>query len=218
MWCISPSTKASVSSTPPPAMGTVEVRLPSVPRCGPHRREGTQWYVRKIALSEGEETCQRLAEDFYSRVEHSLRRLRRDHIDILLLHNPSDRLDWRTFEPTILENLKSSGKILTYGVSCRSFQSVQAVLDGAFGTCIEWVFNIFERRPVAQIFPTLSIRRVNFIARSPLSRGLISPRFAEGHDVTFDSEEFRSTLPRIGLSGRSAPSKHSDHSAGFRAD
>lgn len=146
----------------------------------------------KIALEDSEISSARLSEAFITRVEKSLERLQADRIDILLLHNPPDDLPWGTFETTVLNRLRDDGKIGTYGVSCRSMNGVKKIIDTGFGTCVEWVFNILERRPL-DVFPLLKDKQVNFIARSPLSRGLFSPKYRQGKPL-FKADEFRSGL------------------------
>jgi aryl-alcohol dehydrogenase-like predicted oxidoreductase len=139
-------------------------------------------------------------------VEASLRRLRRSHIDILLLHGPPDEMDWRNFDRSALDALAASGKIVTYGISSRSLTGAERVLDAGFGSCIEWSFNLLERRPERLLFPRLASARTNFIARSPLSRGLLTQAGATRDQTDFSPADFRSTLPGdwIEWSARSA--------------
>jgi aryl-alcohol dehydrogenase-like predicted oxidoreductase len=125
-------------------------------------------------------------------VERSLHRLRRDHIDILLLHGPPDATDWHAFDRSALDGLQAAGKIRSYGVSSRSLAGAERVLEAGFGSCIEWAFHLLERRPVTALFPRLAAARMNFIARSPLSRGLLTRRAS----AAFPATDFRSTLPR----------------------
>lgn len=148
----------------------------------------------KIALTEEEEKHSALDSSFAAKVEQSLRRLRTDHVDVLLLHNPRDDLAWQAFDTRVLDGLKAQGKILSYGVSCRSITGARNVIDCGFGSCIEWVFHLLERRPVHDIFPRLKAARMNYIARSPLSRGLLSSRYMGQRELKFGGNEFRSSL------------------------
>ena len=66
-------------------------------------------------------------------------------------------------------------------------------VEANFGTVVEWVFNVFERRPMQELFPLIEKNKFNFIARSPLSRGLINPKYIN-QQVKFNSDDFRSTL------------------------
>jgi aryl-alcohol dehydrogenase-like predicted oxidoreductase len=160
----------------------------------------------KGALSAEEEEAALAGPHLVAEVEASLRRLRRSHIDILLLHGPPDDLDWRNFDRSGLDALVAAGKIITYGISSRSLAGAERVLDAAFGSCIEWTFNLLERRPARLVFPRLAAARTNFIARSPLARGLLTQEGASRDELGFAPADFRSTLPAdwIGWSARSA--------------
>jgi aryl-alcohol dehydrogenase-like predicted oxidoreductase len=150
----------------------------------------------KVQLSCGDEAAGRAGPAIRVQVEQALRRLRRGHIDVLLLHNPSDEIDWGEFDRSVLEALRNSGKILTYGVSSRSLLGAERVLDARFGSCIEWSFNLLERRPTARLFPRLRDAGMNFIARSPLARGMIAHGGATDTPTIFRRDDFRSTLPQ----------------------
>ncbi|AWV96914.1 aldo/keto reductase [Arcticibacterium luteifluviistationis] len=148
----------------------------------------------KIALTSDEITNCNLNDDFVLKVEKSLKRLQTEQIDILLLHNPPDSIDWTSFAQSILIALKEQGKIGTFGVSSISINGAKNAAKANFGSTIEWVFNVFERRPVTELFPLLREKKMNFIARSPLSRGLINPKYITS-EPKFDENDFRSTLP-----------------------
>lgn len=160
----------------------------------------------KAVLSQEELEAARAGPKLVAQVEESLRRLRRGHVDILLLHGPPDHVDWQNFDRSVLETLKTSGKIITYGISSRSLAGAERVLDAGFGTCIQWSFNLIERRPARLIFPRLGAARTNFIARNPLARGLLTSRGATRDATGFSATDFRSTLPDdwIGWAARSA--------------
>jgi aryl-alcohol dehydrogenase-like predicted oxidoreductase len=147
----------------------------------------------KIPLTGNDIQSGQLEEDFKEKVETSLKRLKLDRIDVLLLHNPPDDLDWYNFDYSKLEDLIKQGKIGTYGVSARSLEGAENVINSNFGTCLEWVFNFLERRPIDRIFPKLSQKKMNFIGRSPLARGLIKSKYLQS-DPEFAGNDFRSTL------------------------
>lgn len=149
----------------------------------------------KIVLTESEIKNKILDDNFAQRIETSLKRIGTYRIDILLFHNPPDELDWKTFDFTRLNELQKDGKIGTYGVSSRGLNGALKVLEAEFGTVLEWVFNIFERRPEKELFSLVEQNNFNFIARSPLSRGLINPKYLEKFPA-FSDDDFRSTLPK----------------------
>lgn len=53
--------------------------------------------------------------------------------------------------------------------------------------------NEYRNLRISELFPELKIAGINFIARSPLSRGLLSRRFGQG-DVAFDPGDLRSQI------------------------
>lgn len=129
---------------------------------------------------------------FTGQVDDALRRLKRDRIDVLLLHNPPDGVDWKGFDRSLLDRLRTQGRVGAYGVSCVSFRGVVNVVDASFGTCIEWVLHLLERRMI-DMLPRLQEAGIDFIARSPLSRGLFSANRLQG-SVNFERSDFRSGL------------------------
>lgn len=148
----------------------------------------------KIPLTPLEITENKIGSDFCNRVEKSLENLNLSRIDILLIHNPPDDLIWSNFDYRVLDMLVNVGTIGTYGVSSKSISGAKNVIENKVGTTLEWVFNIFERRPIKDLFPLIDTNQFNFIARSPLSRGLINNKYLD-QDPAFDSDDFRSTLP-----------------------
>lgn len=148
----------------------------------------------KIEL-EPEETL-RLANNnkFENKVNHTLKRLNRDYLDILLFHNPPDNINLKEFDVTILEKLINQGKIRSYGISHSTINGCVNSLESNFGSCIEWTFNFLERRPIKDLFAELESKKMNFIARSPLIRGLASEKYFNDNPI-FDKNEFRSLLP-----------------------
>ena len=149
----------------------------------------------KIPMTDAEVQALRHEDSLVQKVENSLSRLKRDRIDVLLIHNPPDTVDWHQFDAGKLVDLQKQGKIGTYGISSRTLMGAIKAADARFGTCIEWVFNLLERRPIEELFPLLEAAEMNFIARSPLSRGLLSWSYIRNRP-RFGPNDFRSTLPR----------------------
>ena len=149
----------------------------------------------KIVLTDDEINKHRLEYDFAERVEKSLSRLNLERIDILLIHNAPDNVNWKEFDITELNDLQRKGKIGTFGISARGLNGAKNALEAKFGTVLEWVFNVFERRPANILFPLIEQNNFNFIARSPLSRGLINPKYLIDFPA-FKDDDFRSTLPK----------------------
>lgn len=149
----------------------------------------------KIPISEKELKENKIGKDFLQKVNQSLQNLDTSYIDIVLIHNPPDDLSWRNFDYTLLDQLVEQGKIGTYGVSSRSIHGAQQAVKHHVGTTLEWVFHLLERRPINTLFPMIRDKKMNFIARSPLSRGLLTSKYIYDNPK-FGPDDFRSTLPQ----------------------
>jgi aryl-alcohol dehydrogenase-like predicted oxidoreductase len=153
----------------------------------------------KIKLTDKELSENKIGLDFKLRVFESIKNLNTPFIDIILIHNPPDDLNWKSFNYEILQDLVNERIIGTFGVSSKGLSGAINVIENNVGNTLEWVFNIFERRPINVLFPTLKAKKINFIARSPLNRGLINPFYLKNIPY-FDSNDFRSTLPKEWIS------------------
>lgn len=149
--------------------------------------------ITKTSMKPEELQCKKLGENFVGRVLESRDRLQVNQIDVLLLHNPPDDLSWHEFDTDALLQLKQDGLIATFGVSCQGLKGALNVAQHKFGTVIEWVYNIFERRPQQALFSLCKKNHINFIARSPLSRGLINDKYLTVMP-SFAEEDFRKGL------------------------
>ena len=133
-------------------------------------------------------------EIFNGKLEISLRNLRRETIDVLLIHSPPDDLDWRDFDPALFEKALRAGKIRSFGVSARSIAGAKNFLECNIGRCLEWSFSLLERRPITELFPTIRKRKIDFIARSPLARGILAEKAMRREKILFPEDDFRSSL------------------------
>lgn len=120
-------------------------------------------------------------EQLVAACEASLRRLRRDVIDVYQLHNPKvtelDALE-------VLQELQKQGKIRFAGVSIATPAEARAAAARGADT-IQLVYNFIdqEQRSVLGCGPGI-------IVREPLSRGLLSGKFRP--DSTFPENDIRS--------------------------
>ncbi|EXJ23041.1 Aldo/keto reductase [Alkalibacterium sp. AK22] len=117
-------------------------------------------------------------------VEGSLRRLKTDHLDSLLLHNPPfDSLNGYSPQFEVLKDLKKQGKIKAYGASVDSGREIDRIVDETASEVIEIMFNIFHQEPL------LSMQRaeeqgVGLIAKVPLDSGWLSGKYHKNSSFT----------------------------------
>lgn len=127
-------------------------------------------------------------------VDASLRRLRRDTLDVLLLHSPPDGFDWAAYDPEPYEQLVQAGKIRAYGVSSRSVYGAQRVLEAGFGSVIEVIYNALDRRAEDLLFAQPAADAYQFIARVPLASGFLKATYLT-QDPVFTTDDYRHYLP-----------------------
>ena len=87
------------------------------------------------------------------RVEGSLRRLRRDRIDVLQLHSPSlddlKRYDW----PEAMTKLKEQGKIRFAGVSINGAASGRWLIEQGLVEVLQVAYNMLVPEVDDEVFP-----------------------------------------------------------------
>jgi len=133
--------------------------------------------------------------------ERSLSNLGLERIDLLQLHVWSDewadRGDWRE----AVDELRSEGKIGSFGVSINDHQPANAlrVIESGAVDTVQVIYNVFDQSPEDQLFPACREHGIGVIARVPLDEGgltgAIGPdtEFAEGD---FRARYFRDDRPR----------------------
>jgi aryl-alcohol dehydrogenase-like predicted oxidoreductase len=107
--------------------------------------------------------------------EAALRRLGVERIDLFQLHGWVARgtaeLDWLE----TLNELRTEGKVDQIGVSIRDYRPEEGVALAQLGLAasIQVVFNMFEQRPAATLFPAGAASDTAFIARVPFDSGAL---------------------------------------------
>jgi len=105
-------------------------------------------------------------------VERSRERLKREKIDVVLLHNPSATTMSRGEAALVMKELKQSGAIGAWGVSVGDAYAARAAL-GHGAEVIELAYNIFFSRELHELAGDLAKAKTAVLARSVLSYGLL---------------------------------------------
>lgn len=112
-------------------------------------------------------------------VEDSLRRLKTDYLDSILLHNPPLEISkGGTDHFEVLESLKQEGKIRAYGASVDSGREMDELMRSTNSEIIEVMFNIFHQEP-RKAFKMAAERKVGLIVKVPLDSGWLSGKYDE---------------------------------------
>jgi aryl-alcohol dehydrogenase-like predicted oxidoreductase len=119
------------------------------------------------------------AERIRSSVEGSLRRLRTDHLDVLLVHSPPDDV----FEPEAphyaeLARLRRDGLVRAYGVSLRrdTGDELRRVFEIPGCEVVEVRFNALQQEPWTAI-EEAGARGIGIVVKVPLESGWLSGRY-----------------------------------------
>ncbi|GAE46620.1 aldo/keto reductase [Mesobacillus boroniphilus] len=124
------------------------------------------------------------SEKIRSSVENSLRRLKTDYLDSILLHNPPfEILTGSTDHFEVLESLKQEGKIRAYGASVDSAREMNELLRNTGSQVIEVMFNIFHQEP-RRAFKLAAEKNVGLIVKVPLDSGWLSGKYDENSVFT----------------------------------
>ena len=104
--------------------------------------------------------------------ERSRDRLKRDVVDVVLLHNPSERTLERGAATAVLQELKEAGSIRAWGVSVEGVDVArQAIKQGA--QVLELAYNAFHSRGLRQLSAEVREQGTAVLARSVLAHGLL---------------------------------------------
>ncbi len=134
-------------------------------------------------------------------VEASLKRLRIDTVDLLYQHRVDPQVPIEDVAGTVKE-LIQEGKAKHFGLSeagVRTIRRAHAVLPV---TALQSEYSLWWREPEEEILPTLEELGIGFVPFSPLGKGFLTGKIDE--NTTFDSSDFRNTVPRFDPEARKA--------------
>ncbi|HEX5417863.1 MAG TPA: aldo/keto reductase, partial [Chloroflexota bacterium] len=138
--------------------------------------ESSDWATREFS-----------ARVIFRDIDGQLRRLRRDTIDIYMLHSPTvadlDAQDWAT----AVDRLKSEGKIRFFGISTSDHASgMRAIELGADVLQIE--YDLLDPSAEDALLPRAARENLGVMVRTPLHRGLLTGKFPAGQPIPPDQQ------------------------------
>lgn len=121
--------------------------------------------------------------------EESLRRLRREAIDLYQVHTPTTAViaEGEVFES--LRTLQREGKVRHFGVSVETAAQGRLALEHEGVATLQVIFNIFRQNLVDDLFPGVETAGVGVLARVPLASGLLTGKFTR--ETTFSADDHR---------------------------
>jgi aryl-alcohol dehydrogenase-like predicted oxidoreductase len=127
-------------------------------------------------------------------VERSLRRLRVETIDLLYQHRVDPDVPIEDVAGAV-KDLIQAGKVKHFGLSEAGVQTIRRAHAVQPVAALQNEYSLWWRRPEAEVIPVLEELGIGLVPYSPLGKGFLTGKIDE--NATFDSSDFRSTLPRF---------------------
>jgi aryl-alcohol dehydrogenase-like predicted oxidoreductase len=127
-------------------------------------------------------------------VEGSLKRLKVDSIDLLYQHRVDPNVPIEDVAGAVKE-LIHEGKVKHFGLSEAGVQTIRRAHAVQPLIALQSEYSLWTRTPEKEVIPTLEELGIGFVPYSPLGKGFLTGKMDE--KTTFDSSDFRSTLPRF---------------------
>ncbi|MGH2416258.1 MAG: aldo/keto reductase, partial [Microcystaceae cyanobacterium] len=134
-------------------------------------------------------------------VEGSLKRLKVEVIDLLYQHRVDPNVPIEEVAGTV-KDLIQQGKVKHFGMSEAGVQTIRRAHAVQPVTAVQSEYSLWWRKPEEEVLPTLEELGIGFVPFSPLGKGFLTGKIDE--KTTFDSSDFRNSIPRFTLEARKA--------------
>jgi aryl-alcohol dehydrogenase-like predicted oxidoreductase len=133
--------------------------------------------------------------------EASLKRLRVDAIDLFYQHRVDPDVPIEDVAGAV-KDLIQQGKVRHFGLSEAGVGTIRRAHAVQPITAVQSEYSLWTRNPEAEVLPALEQLGIGFVPFSPLGRGFLTGKIDE--NTTFDSTDFRASLPRFTPQARKA--------------
>jgi aryl-alcohol dehydrogenase-like predicted oxidoreductase len=133
--------------------------------------------------------------------EASLKRLKTDVIDLFYQHRVDPEVPIEDVAGAVKELIRD-GKVKHFGLSEPGVETIRRAHAVQPVTAVQNEYSLWWRKPEHEVLPLLEQLGIGFVPYSPLGRGFLTGKMNE--DTTFDSSDFRNTLPRFTPEARKA--------------
>ncbi len=145
-------------------------------------------------------------------VEGSLKRLKVETIDLLYQHRVDLNVPIEDVAGAV-KDLIQEGKVRHFGLSEAGVQTIRRAHAVQPLTALQSEYSLWTRGPEKEVLPALEELGIGFVPYSPLGKGFLTGKIDE--NTTFDSSDFRTTLPRFTPEARKANQALTDLLAGM---
>jgi aryl-alcohol dehydrogenase-like predicted oxidoreductase len=133
--------------------------------------------------------------------ETSLKRLRVEAIDLLYQHRVDPATPIEAVAGAVRDLIKE-GKVKHFGLSEASAKTIRRANSVQPVAAVQSEYSLWWREPEKEILPTCDELGIGFVPFSPLGKGFLTGKIDE--TTTFDSTDFRNTIPRFAPENRKA--------------
>jgi aryl-alcohol dehydrogenase-like predicted oxidoreductase len=133
--------------------------------------------------------------------EGSLKRLGVEAIDLYYQHRVDPHVPIEDVAGAVKE-LIQEGKVKHFGLSEAGVQTIRRAHAVQPVTAVQSEYSLWWREPEEEILPILEEFGIGFVPFSPLGKGFLTGKIDES--TTFDSSDFRNTVPRFTPENRKA--------------
>jgi aryl-alcohol dehydrogenase-like predicted oxidoreductase len=134
-------------------------------------------------------------------VEGSLARLKVEAIDLYYQHRVDPDVPIEDVAGAVKE-LIHQGKVKHFGLSEAAADTIRRAHAVQPVTAVQSEYSLWYREPEREILPTLKELGIAFVPFSPLGKGFLTGKIDD--TTTFDSSDFRASVPRFTAENRKA--------------
>jgi len=127
-------------------------------------------------------------------IEGSLKRLKRDAIDLYYQHRVDVNVPMEDVAGTVKELIKE-GKVKYFGMCEAGVDAIRKAHAVQPLTALQSEYSLWWREPEAEILPTLEELGIGFVPFSPLGKGFLTGKITE--DTVFGDKDVRGNFPRF---------------------
>ena len=150
--------------------------------------DGGKW----SALNSRPEHIKRVAEE-------SLKRLKVEAIDLYYQHRVDLNVPIEDVAGAVKDLIKE-GKVKHFGLSEANANTIRRAHAVQPVAALQSEYSLFFREPEETVMPTLEELGIGFVPFSPLGKGFLTGKIDA--NTTFDSTDFRNTVPRFSAENR----------------
>jgi aryl-alcohol dehydrogenase-like predicted oxidoreductase len=133
--------------------------------------------------------------------EASLKNLKTERIDLFYQHRVDPNVPIEDVAGAVGDLIRE-GKVGYFGLSEAGAESIRRAHAVQPVAALQSEYSLWWREPEAEILPTLEELGIGFVPFSPLGKGFLTGAINE--NTSFDSSDFRNTVPRFTPEARKA--------------